>query len=166
MTNNTQFSIIEIPNFFEAELDKEDGWRGSFEASSEYGNREYKLSLFSRIPIVPPDIKKTGKEALSLVYNTYADSLTTDILSDVMFENPDYAPKPDDAKLLVLWKPKPSEIHITAEVIDKDPALILKYSNPYLVTTWTEPEEEPFMSFIDFFKKRNLDLFADVEKQM
>jgi hypothetical protein len=154
---------VKIPMFLEAELDKDIGWKSE---QYERGYRTYKLSLFSRIPIVPADMRKSGKEALALAYNIYADALTTDIISDVMFEHPDYAPHPENAKLVVLWKPKPSEIHVESEVIDRDPALVLKYDNPYLVTTWAEPDEEPFMSFIDFFKRSNVDKLVDVNENV
>ncbi|MFW9853177.1 MAG: hypothetical protein ACFFDS_09550, partial [Candidatus Thorarchaeota archaeon] len=121
----------------------------------------YKIRLSSRIPNIPSEVRKARKEAVTLVYNTYSNALNTKILSDVILENPDYAPNPANSKLLVLWKPKPSEIHIVAQRIDRDPALVLKYEKPYLVSTWTEPDEEPFMHLISACRISNLEKFIE-----
>jgi len=149
---------IKIPLLLQAELDKEEGWKKECEY---YSSSTYKLSLFSRIPKVPFDVRKAGREALVLAYRTFSDALATEILGDVITENPDYAPHPDNAKLVVLWKPKPSDIHIEAKLIDNDPALILKWDKPYLVSTWKEPNEEPFMHLISACRMPNLDKFLD-----
>jgi hypothetical protein len=137
---------LEIPMLLQAELDKDEGWKKECSHHSTYDR--YKLSLFSRIPKVPFDVRKAGKEALAFAYKTYGEALTTEILGDTIMEHPEYVPHPENAKLIVLWKPKPSEIHIEAKRIENDPALILNWSKPYLVSTWKEPDEEPFMHLI------------------
>jgi len=149
---------LKIPMLIQAKLlDKGDGWKEKFTYRSRYDN--YTLDLSSRIPRVPLDVRKAGKEAIGFTYIIYGEALATEVLSDVINENSDYAPYPKHAELLVLWKPKPSEIHIKARHLDNDPALVLKWDRPYLVTTWKEPNEEPFMDvisacrIIDFLEK-------------
>ena len=149
---------LKIPLLLHAELDKE-GWEKQF-SLGEYSTT-YKFTLSSRIPRVPFNVRKAGKEAVVFAYRTFADALDTEVLGEVIAEHPKYAPHPENAKVLVLWKPKPSDIHIKTEVIDNDPALVLKWDNPYLVTTWTEPDEEPFMDIISACKLSNLDTFLD-----
>ncbi|UCG95163.1 MAG: hypothetical protein JSV92_03920 [archaeon] len=134
---------LKIPMLLRAELDKDKGWKQDYDRRGDYDN--YKLSLFSRIPKVHPNIRRAGKEALALAYKTYGEALGTEMLGDIIMKNPQYAPHPKDTKLIVLWKPKPSEIHIEVERIDNDPALVLEYDKLYLVSTWMEPDEEPFM---------------------
>jgi hypothetical protein len=148
---------VKMPLLLQAELDIDDGWSTEVEERESY--ETYKVTLFSRIPKVPFEVRKSGREALVFAYRTFADALDTKVLGDIISENPSYAPHPDSAKLVVLWKPKPSEIFAEAEVIDKDPALILNWDKPYLVSTWTEPEEEPFMHLINACRLINLDTF-------
>jgi hypothetical protein len=102
-------------------------------------------------------VRDAGRKALGLAYRTYADAISTEVISDIVSENPDYAPKPESASLTVLWKPKPAEINMEVKVIEKDPALVLKYGKPYLVTTWDEPDEEPFMSILNACRVTNVD---------
>ena len=151
---------LKIPMLLQAELDREKGWATELEYHGNSYSNVYKLTLFSRIPRAPFDVRKAGRESLVFAYRTYADALDTEVLGDVISEHPDYAPHPDNSKLLVLWKPKPSEIHIEVERIDNDPALILKWDKPYLISTWREPNEEPFMNFISACRIPNLDSFT------
>jgi len=149
---------IKIPLLLQAELDKDEGWKGNYEY---YSSGTYKLTLFSRIPRIPFDVRKSGRETLALIYRTFSDALATEVLGDVITEHPDYAPHPHDAKLVVLWKPKPSDIHIEAKLIEKDPALVLKWDKPYLISTWKEPDEEPFMDLVNSCRLSNLDMFME-----
>jgi len=149
---------IKIPLLLQAELDREEGWKGEYEYHS---SGTYKLTLFSRIPRVPFDIRKAGREAVVFAYKTYADALNTEVLGDVISTHPDYAPHPKNAKLVVLWKPKPSDIHVKTTRLDNDPALVLKWDNPYLVSMWKEPNEEPFMHLISACKMPNLEMFLE-----
>jgi len=145
---------LQIPMFVKAELGKETGWERELRI-----NDDYKVTLFSKMPHIPSEVRQARKDALKFAYNTYADALNNDLLSEIIFENPEYAPNPANSKLLVLWKPKPSEIHAKAERIDNDPVLVLRYGKPYLVTTWKEPNEEPFMDIISACKLPNLETF-------
>lgn len=152
---------IEIPMIARAEYGKDDGWR--HEIIKEFGYERYKLSLFSKMPKIPLEVKDTARNAISLVYKTYADALSTEVLNEIIMENPSYAPSPTNAKLLVLWKPNLSEIQIKTTLIDRDPALILHYDNPYLVATWREPDEEPFMNLLYGCISPTLDSFTEKE---
>jgi len=145
---------LQIPMFAEAELGKQTRWKKEFTI-----NDNYTVTLFSKMPHIPSEVRQARKEALTLAYKTYADALNNALLSEIIFENPEYAPNPTDSKLVVLWKPKPSEIYAEAERIDNDPALVLRYGKPYLVATWKEPEEEPFMDIISACKMPNLEMF-------
>ncbi len=145
---------IEIPMLARARLDKDKGWSSNIEA--EY---PYEISLSSRMPRIPLEVRRAGMEALGYAYKTFGDALATEVLGEIIMEKPDYAPQPKDAELLVLWKPRASEIHVEAKILDDDPALVLKWDRPYLVTTWKEPEEEPFMRLITACKLPNLDEF-------
>ena len=129
----------------------ETGWRKKYSHSESY-SEDYELELFSSIPFVPYDVRKAGKDALSFAYRTYADALVTEELGNVITSHPEYAPDMSKSKLLVLWKPKPSEIHVKAQKIEKDPALVLTCNKPYLVKTWSIPDEEPFMNIINACK--------------
>jgi len=155
---------LDIPMLLQAELDREEGWATELKYNGSSYRDTYKFTLFSRIPKVPFNVRRTGRDALVFAYRTFADALNTEILGDVITEHPTYAPHPDNAKLVVLWKPKPSEIHIKAEIIDSDPALVLNWDKPYLVSTWREPNEEPFMHFISTGRVPNLDMFLDETK--
>lgn len=153
---------LQIPVFASAHLGKESFWEGTFDLKR--GDYEYKVKLSSKMPIVPPEVRQARKEALNLAYRTYADALDNSLLSEIIFENPEYAPDPSSSELLVLWKPKPSEIHAKIEKIDRDPALVLRYGKPYLVATWDEPNEEPFMNIINACKLPGLDNFIEKSK--
>jgi hypothetical protein len=137
---------LEIPMFAEAELGKETEWKKEFSIGER--SSDYKVSLSSKVPHIPSSIRQARKEVLTFVYSTYSNALKTDLLNDVILENPEYAPNPANSRLVVIWKPKSSEIHATAKRVDRDPALILRYNKPYLISTWTEPREEPFMGII------------------
>jgi len=150
---------LEIPMFAKAELGKETEWKKEFTFGEKYN--EYRVFLSSKMPHIPSTVRQARKEALTLVYDTYSDALKTNLLSDIIFENPEYAPNPSDSKLMVLWKPKPSEIHVKAERVDRDPAMVLKYDKLYLVSVWKEPDEEPFMNIINACKISYLDKFIE-----
>jgi len=152
--NNKTF-VLRIPMFAEAELGKETGWKRKFRIS------DYNVTLFSKMPYIPLEVRQARKEAQTLAYKTYANALDNNLLNEIIFENPEYAPNPADSKLLVLWKPKPSEIHAKAQRIDNDPVLVLRYGKPYLVSTWKEPNEEPFMDIISACKIPNLETFLE-----
>ena len=149
---------IKIPLLVSAELDKDEGWYKEHKYGGSY-NDNYKLELFSKIPSIPLEVRKAGREAIGFTYKIYGEALCDETLSTVMKENPKYAPHPSISKLFVLWKPKPQEIQTKVERIEKDPVLVLKYYKPYLVSTWTEPEEEPFMHLVSACTIRNLDSF-------
>jgi len=152
--------VLQIPMFAQAELGIETRWKKEFTINN--GNRDnYKITLSSKMPHIPSEVRQARKEALTLTYKTYADALNNSLLSEIIFENPEYVPNPANSKLIVLWKPKPSEIHARAERIDNDPALVLNYGRPYLVSTWREPNEEPFMNLISACKLPNLEMFLD-----
>lgn len=147
--------ICEIPMFATANPDKNENWTTNTSYTED--RDDYKLELSSRIPKMPSEIRKLRNEAISLSFKTYGDAINTDIISDVIFEKPSYAPRPDTAEPLVLWKPRPSEIHVKAELVDNDPALLLKYDRPYLVGMWEEPDEMPFESIVSMFKRSNIE---------
>jgi hypothetical protein len=151
---------LEIPMLVQAELNKDEGWKDKRNYPGKY---RYELSLFSRIPKVPSNIREAARESIGFAYRTYGDALATDVLSEVINENPEYAPHPKDAKLLVLWKPKPSDIHIEVRRLDNDPALVLNWNKPYLVSTWKEPDEEPFMDLVSACRVPNLEMFIEEE---
>jgi hypothetical protein len=144
--NREKLGKAKIPVFARAELDKDKGWVHVQEHRTE--NNSYQIYLSSEMPRIPLEIRKAGRDALALAYKTYGDALVTEVLSDIITENPSYAPKPEDAKLIVLWKPKPEEIHLEVKAVDRDPALIMQYNRLYLVSTWREPDEEPFMIYL------------------
>lgn len=141
---------LEIPALLHAEINKDREWEKKFKYKREYD--EYEFTLSSEMPRIPLDVKKAGKEALAYAYKTFGDALTTEVLDDVIIQNPEDAPHPEDAKLLVAWKPKPSELKIKIQKINRDPALILNYGRPYLVGMWMEPEKESFMELISIFQ--------------
>lgn len=152
----------EIPSVVYTRLENK-GWAKEFEHEGRNRYVKYKFRLFSQMPNVPLDVRKAGREAVAYCYETYADALKTDVLYDLIRERPDCAPHPKDSKLFVLWKPRPSDIHVEAEmVVDKDPALTLEFGKDYLVSTWTEPNEEPFMNILSvckldrFIEKKNI----------
>ena len=145
----------EIPLIVYTRLEDKE-WVKEFEYDDRYN--KYKFKLSSKMPSVPLEVRKVGRDAIAHCYETYADALKTDVLYDSIKKNPDYAPHPKDSKLFVLWKPRPSDIHVEAEAVDRDPALILEYGKQYLVSTWTEPNEEPFMNILSVCK---LDRFIE-----
>jgi len=147
----------EIPVLVEAELEDEFGWKGEF-TYEDWRNNTYEFYLSSRMPKVPSEVRKAGKEAVAYSYETYADAIRTDVLSNIIEDNPEYAPHPENSKLIVLWKPRPSDIHIEAKLVDKDPVLLLRYGKPYLVSAWREPNEEPIMHILSACK---LDSFLE-----
>lgn len=154
---------FDIPMFLSAPLES-NGWKKEIE--KDFESDTYKFKLDSIMPKIPLEIRKSGRGAKALTYKTYAEALTTDVLSDVIAENPDYAPNPKDAELLVLWKARPQDIHIEARVIDNDPALVLNYDRYYLVDMWEEPDEEPFKSTLELFKKSNLEKLPKTENHL
>lgn len=152
--DNEKTFVLQIQMFAEAELGKETRWKKEFRI-----NDDYRVTLSSKMPHIPSEVRQARKEALTLAYRTYAEALNNTLLSEIIFENPEYAPNPANSKLVVLWKPKSSEIYAEAERIDNDPVLVLRYGKPYLVATWTEPNEEPFMDLISACKMPNLEMF-------
>jgi hypothetical protein len=156
--------LVEIPMFLEANIEQDRGWEKVFE--EQMGSYTYRYGLNCERPKIPTEVKKIGMEAVSMAYQTYADSLETDVIKEVVEGYPEHVTHPRETTLSVLWKPKPSDLQIKVERIDKDPALLLRYNRPYLVTTWIEPNEEPFMSFIDFYKRSNLDKYIKPEENL
>jgi hypothetical protein len=155
---------FDIPMFLSAPLEGK-GWESEIER--EIDERDYRFNLKSRMPKIPLEIRKNGREAIALTYRTYAEAVTTDVLNDVIEENPKYAPAFDGGELVVLWKARPQDIHVEARVIDNDPALVLNYDERhYLVDMWDEPDEEPFKSTLELFKKSNLEKLPRVENHL
>lgn len=150
---------VEIPMLLKAELNKEEGWQKELEVG-DYHYDSYRLTLFSRIPRVPLEVRKAGRDALSYAFKAYGEAIGNRVLGEVILQNPSYAPHPKDASLYVLWKPKPSDIHVEAKLIEKDPALVLKYGKSYLVSTWKEPDEEPFMDLISACRLSGLETYT------
>lgn len=150
---NGQFQI-KIPMLLSAEMGKDSGWKKEFSTRNNYDKLSF--SIFSRMPPVPQDVRQAGKEAMAYVHEIFGEALTTEELGDVIVSNPEYVPNPSDSKLLVLWKPRPLEIQIETKIVDRDPALVLKCEKPYLVKTWSIPEEEPFMNIVNACKIPNL----------
>jgi hypothetical protein len=150
---------LKIPVLLSAEMGKDQGWKKEVSVGNGYSSNEYNVTLFSRMPFVPADVREAGKQAVAFAYKTFAEALTTEEIGDIITSNPEYMPNPSSSKLMVMWKPKPSEIHVQATVVERDPALVLKCEKPYLVKTWSVPEEEPFMSIINACKKPNLSNF-------
>jgi hypothetical protein len=151
--NNETFNV-EIPMFAVVDIEEKNGWSKKVEIDDE--TRVY---LSAEKPHIPLDIAQKRKDALKLVYRTYASALENELIGEIIFENPSYAPKPSDSRLLVLWKPKPSEIDAKVEVIDNDPALVLKYGNPYLVSTWLDSNEESIVDIVNACRITHLERF-------
>ena len=95
---------------------------------------------------MPPEIRGQAQAARAYAYQVYTEALSTHPLSEIIYHTPDIFSRPDEARLLTLWQPKPSDLKIDVKVrqIDKDPILVLDWGKPYLVTTWEEPDELPF----------------------
>lgn len=150
---NDETFDVEIPILAVAGIEKE-YWSKKVEVDDRI-----RIYLSSEKPRIPFNIMQKRKEALKLVYRTYAEALENEVIGEIIFENPEYAPKPSDSKLLVLWKPKPSEIDARAEIIDNDPALVLKYGKPYLVSTWKDSNEESIVDIVNACRITHLERF-------
>ena len=142
---------IKIPLFLQASIHDE-RWRYEFQHDDNYNSRRYQYRISADVPRVPKAIRDIGKRALATPYDVYSEAIETRVLSDLLLENPSLAPSPADSKLLILWKPRAEDLKIKAERIDKDPILVLKWNRPYLVSLWTEPNEEPFAADLPAFR--------------
>ena len=154
------YADIEIPLFARANMLKDKEWRLRKRVSYRYDYDDYTMTVTSKMPNIPLDVRKAGREALAHAYKAYGEAINTETLGDIVLADTNYVPKPENAELVVLWKPRPEDLDVKIEVVDKDPALVLNYDRPYLVKTWDEPNEEPFMNLIAAAKLPNLDDFT------
>jgi len=111
-----------------------------------YSGHECEIKISSERRPMPPEIRGQAQAARAYAYQVYTEALSTHPLSEIIYHTPDIFSRPDTARLLTLWQPKPSDLKIDVKVrqIDKDPILVLDWGKPYLVTTWEEPDELPF----------------------
>ena len=112
----------------------------------DHRDYEYEIEISSERRPMPPEIRGQAIAARAHAYQVYTEALSTHPLSEIIYHTPDIFSRPDTARLLTLWQPKPSDLKIDVKVrqIDKDPILVLDWGKPYLVTTWEEPDELPF----------------------
>jgi len=153
-----------IPVFARAILDKDTKWALQRE-HNDRGFTTYKYELSSRVPQIPEEMRAKGREALAYCHKVYADALQTDVLGNVLLANARNHANPAQAELMVLWKPRPNDIdvRVTEVRVDKDPILALK--NPvgmYLVATWEEANEEPYMHFLKNHLTAGLNRFEKI----
>jgi hypothetical protein len=143
-----------VPVFLNAKLDSNTKWEKEYSYEDKYNKYTYAIS--SRMPQIPSSVRKDGAKALALAYSVYSEALETEVLGDIILQNPDYATHPARAEQLVLWKARPEDLQIEVkkEELDKDPVLILNWNRPYLVSTWIEPNEDPLLDLLPFFKKK------------
>jgi len=170
---------IKIPMLSEARLYTQTEWKAEFldnngklKGSFTYNDDAkfddiYRPTLFSRVPNLPLEVRKTGRGALAFVYGIYVDAFNTDVISDVLMGSPGYVPYPQynyvplKPELSVIWKPKPSGIGSKSKCLDDDSVLALKHSYKYcLVTAWKEAYEEPLMDKIT--EILNPDFYSDI----
>jgi len=150
---------VKIPFFLQASI-HDARWQFAFDYNSQYNSRRYTYHISANIPKIPKGIRDEGKRALATPYEVYAEAMETRTLSDILLEDISLAPSPVNSQLLVLWKPRAEDLKVKVERIDRDPILLLKWNRPYLVSTWTEPAEEPFTDDLSVFKlaKRNSEM--------
>ena len=149
----------EIPVFLRGVLDKHTRWEETYTHREEKEHRSdsiYEFKISSKIPQVPFSIRKDGAKAIAFAYAIYSEAIETEVLGDIILQNPDYAPYPGEASAVVLWKARPEDLQIEVkkEELYKDPVLILNWNKPYLVSTWIEPNEDPFLDLLPFFKNK------------
>lgn len=149
--------IVTMPIFARAVVGEQDSWTLEREVSYKtYGDRfeQFKVEIKSDIPFLPDDVRTEGRQAKAYVHQAYAKALQQQTLGDVLLSRPDLHPDASRATLEVLWKPRPQDLKISVTQIrpDPDPILLLIWNdNPYLVHTWNESGEEPFLDMLRKF---------------
>ncbi len=159
---------VKIPVFARAIIGEQDKWAMKTEVSYKaYGGRFeiFEVAVESPAPFLPDDVRDEGRQALAYAHQTYAKALQQQTLGDVLLSRPDLHPNPSQAKLEVLWKPRPQDLKVSVTPIvtqvrpDPDPILLLVWNNtPHLVHTWNESGEEPFLDMLrKFMGQKTLD---------
>ncbi|MBI2040533.1 MAG: hypothetical protein HYT16_00340 [DPANN group archaeon] len=155
---------LELPIFARAIVGETDEWTFKREINYKaYGDRfeQFAVEVRSDIPFLPDDVRAEGRQAKAYAHQAYARALQQQTLGDVLLSRPDLHPDASQAKLEVLWKPRPQDLKISVTKIrpDPDPILLLVWNNnPYLVHTWNESGEEPFLDMLrKFMGQKTLD---------
>lgn len=117
---------------------------GTIKTRKEKWDKWKVVEVSAKLPVIPPDIARSGREAMAVYCRTMADLHLiegSEILDDLTKE----------ARLGVTWIPSESDMVIDVwEEVPKpagrpDPALLLLVGKlTFLVDTWDIEEEEPF----------------------
>lgn len=146
---------IQIPLLVSVELiDDYQSWifdESKFEGGN-YDRKEYKIKIESKRPPLSSEAKEKAKIAKSEYLDILSKALKVPVIGDLLMRKPIPSPV-----MRLYWIPKPSELNIEVEVIDRDPLLTTEpFGRKYFVANWDVEGEEPIEHYIREFSEGKL----------
>ncbi len=128
---------------------------------------EWTLEVTS--PHIPEEVRVKATEAEAFLHEVYAGALRERILRQTinLVRHTGNERKnifdPSQARLDILWRPKPGEINFNLNLPpDRDPALVMEFREQnYVVTTWDVDRELSFRHYLKEFELPGLGMEGD-----
>ena len=145
---------ITIPLFFSVPFGSSELHK--IESTRKIDYDDCKVSLSCSPPPLTQEAKKKAREAKAYFLEIYARALREEGIGQRLMQDFEGFSRAGNFDMTLKWIPRPSDLEITAQVIEKDPLVIAQvYGKNYLVARWDVEGEEPYQHYLaEFMEKK------------
>lgn len=150
---------VRIPLFASVDFFRNEDWvfKDNYIVNkSSYNSYDVNIEIKSKRPPIIREVREKARIARAEFLSIFSNALREQFIGDLLMRE-----NKVNYNLKVYWIPKPSELKINVEVIDKDPILIAHICNRnYLISSWNVEGEEPYEHYIREFSEGKLKISA------